>query len=282
MPHPGFGSLRVLSFESRRASEFQTLIATFGGRPIAAPALREVPLASNEAALAFAAALERGNYDIVLCLTGAGLRALLDAVAPAYPRERLAAALARVRIAVRGPKPMAVIRELGLSPWVTAPEPHTWRELVSALDAHAAQPLQGVRIAVQEYGASNDELLQALRTRGALVTAVPIYRWELPEDIEPLQDAVRALSSDAGVDVVLFTSGVQAAHLFRVAADMRMQDVMRDGLRRAVVGSIGPTTSEELRRHGVPPDLEASRPRSGMLVREVAGAAQAILHHKRG
>jgi uroporphyrinogen-III synthase len=41
-----------------------------------------------------------------------------------------------------------------------------------------------------------------------------------------------------------------------------------------VVASIGPTTSDELRRRGVPPDLEASRPKMGVLVTEAA--AQAI------
>lgn len=282
MPTPAFGNLRVLCFESRRAAELQALIATFGGRPIAAPALRELPLASNDAALAFAAALERRDYDIVVCLTGAGLRALLEAVAPAYSRQRLAAALASARIAVRGPKPLAVIRELGLAPWATAPEPHTWRELVSAIDARAAEePIDERRIAVVEYGVSNDELLDALRARGARVTSVSVYRWDLPQDLGPLRAAIQALSLGE-VDVVLFTSGVQAAHLFLVAGELGLADLVREGLRRAVVASIGPTTSEELRRHGVPPDLEASRPRSGVLVREAADRAAEIVRHKHG
>ena len=66
------------------------------------------------------------------------------------------AALSRTRIAARGPKPVAVLRELGITPWVTAPEPNTWRELLAALDLKAKDhPLAGSRVAVQEYGAAN-------------------------------------------------------------------------------------------------------------------------------
>src|SRR5262245_9915464 len=43
----GFAGLRVLALESRRASEIEELIATYGGKPVVAPALREVPLDSN-------------------------------------------------------------------------------------------------------------------------------------------------------------------------------------------------------------------------------------------
>jgi uroporphyrinogen-III synthase len=108
---------------------------------------------------------------------------------------------------------------------------------------------------------------------------VSVYRWDLPEDVRPLRDAIQALSMGA-VDVVLFTSGVQAAHLFLVATELGLADAVRDELHRAVVASIGPTTSEELRRQGAPPDLEASRPRSGVLVREAAESAREILRRK--
>jgi uroporphyrinogen-III synthase len=279
---PTFDALRVLAFESRRATELTTLIATFGGCPIAAPALREVPLASNQHARDFAAALDRGEFDVVIFLTGAGLRALLDAIQPEHSREQFAAALTRAKTVVRGPKPLAVLRELGVPVWVTAPEPNTWREVVAAIEARAHErPLTGARIGVQEYGVSNPELLEALRARGAHVTAVPVYRWELPEDLSPLRDAIEALTR-GDVDVVLFTSGVQMTHLWQVAEAMGVQDAVRRSLQGTVVASIGPTTSEELTRRGIAPDLEASHPKIGLLVREAAAGAPAILQSKRG
>ena len=272
----------MLAFESRRANELTTLIATFGGEPIAAPALREVPLDSNHHARDFAAALDRGEFDLVIFLTGVGVRALLEAIEPEYSRERFAAALTRVKTAVRGPKPLAVLRELNVPVWVTAPEPNTWREVVAAIDARAHElPLAGARIAVQEYGVSNTELLEALRARGAQVTAVPIYRWELPEDLSSLRDAIAALTR-GDVDVVLFTSGIQMTHLWQVADTPDAKAAVRRALQKAVVASIGPTTSEELTRRGIIPDLQASHPKIGLLVREAAALAPAILASKRG
>src|SRR5713226_3485169 len=176
----GFAGLRVLALESRRAPELAKLITTYGGQPIVAPAMREVPLESNKEALAFAAALLAGEVDMVIFLTGVGARALLSVVETAYKREEYIAALQRVKVVARGPKPVAALRELGITPAITVPEPNTWRELLLALDEAAGSRedlrLRGARVAVQEYGVSNPELLTGLRERGAIVTRVPIYQ----------------------------------------------------------------------------------------------------------
>jgi uroporphyrinogen-III synthase len=246
-----------------------------------APALREVPLESNRAALEFADGLLRDEFDIVIFLTGVGLRTLLDVVAPVHPRHALSVALARTRVAARGPKPMAALRELGVPVWAAAAEPNTWREVLAALDAKAAEyPLRGARIAVQEYGESNVELESGLRERGAHVTAVPVYRWELPEDPAPLMNAVTAIAYGA-VDVVIFTARVQVDHLWQIASMLGIEPEVRRGLARMVVASIGPTTSEALRHCDLAPDLEASHPKMGVLITEAARQAQALWPVKR-
>jgi uroporphyrinogen-III synthase len=129
--------------------------------------------------------------------------------------------------------------------------------------------LNGLRVAVQEYGKSNPELLEGLETRGAQVTRIPVYRWALPEDIAPLQAATTAIARGE-LDVVLFTTSAQILHLEQVAQAQGQLEALRAGLRRTVVASIGPTTSDELRQHGIDIDLEASHPKMGFLVREAA------------
>jgi uroporphyrinogen-III synthase len=276
---PDFQGLSVLVLESRRSREMAALVATYGGHPVAAPALREVPLESNPDALTFAGDLLRGEYDVVILLTGVGTRALLDVVSTRHPREAFVAALAKTKVVARGPKPLAVLRELQVPVWVAVPEPNTWRELLAAVDA-TAESLDGRRVAVQEYGKTNDDLLHGLEARGARVTRVPVYRWALPEDIEPLRAAARAVAVGE-IDVAIFTTSVQVVHLMEVAATMGQADVVRDGLRRTVVASIGPTTTEELRNQGIAADLEASHPKMGFLVREAAERSPALLRIKR-
>jgi len=276
-----FQGLRVLSLESRRRVELAALIRTYGGQPIEAPALREVPLGSSPAAVEFARALVRDEYDIVIFLTGAGARALAGAAERASPREDFIAALRRTKVVVRGPKPLAVLREWGVPVWVAAPEPNTWRDLLAAIELEADErPLGGARIAVQEYGVSNTELLDALRRRGARVTPVPVYRWALPEDVEPLKNAVAAISR-GDVDVVVFTTSVQVAHLWQIVEEMRLDAEVRRELRRAVIASIGPTTAEALSQQGLPADLQASHPKIGVLVREAAERSAELLRAKR-
>ncbi len=279
----GFAGLRVLALESRRAAEFSKLISTYGGLPIVAPAMREVPLESNSEALAFATRLFAGEFDIVIFLTGVGSRALLGVVETTYKRDEYVAALQQIKIVARGPKPVAALREIGITPALTVPEPNTWRELLRALDEAAQSAvgirLNGARVAVQEYGVSNSELLDGLEKRGARVTRVPVYQWALPDDLAPLRAAIRSLA-DGKIDVVFFTTSVQAVHLFQVAAAMNLEKEMRIGLARAMVASIGPTTSEELSRQRIRVDFEPSHPKMGFLVKEAAERATEFIRRK--
>src|SRR5580765_7430997 len=98
MDMSGFAGLRVLALESRRAAELSKLISTYGGLPILAPAMKEVPLESNSEALEFAAKLFAGEFDLVIFLTGVGTRALLGVVETTYKREDYIAALQRLKI----------------------------------------------------------------------------------------------------------------------------------------------------------------------------------------
>jgi uroporphyrinogen-III synthase len=248
-----------------------TLITNYGGRPVEAPSMREIPLETNTEALAFADALIGQEIDIVVLLTGVGTRALLRVVEQVRgSTTAFVEALAATRIAARGPKPVAVLRELGITPWIVASEPNTWRELLAAFDGKRDDvPLSGLRIAIQEYGVSNTALLDGLTERGARVLSVPVYQWALPEDLGPLRVAIDALGR-GDIDVVLFTAATQVTHLMQVAGEMGMADAVRSGLSRTLVASIGPTTSEELREKGLRVDLEPSHPKMGFLVREAA------------
>ena len=281
MVTPSFNKLRVLTLESRRSLEMAALVSNYGGEPISAPALREVPLDTNSDALTFVDALLRDEFDLVILLTGVGTRALLAVVDQLRDRDAFVRALGRTRVAARGPKPVAVLRELGLVPWVVAPEPNTWRELLASIDRKASELLlRGARVAVQEYGTANTQLLDGLRERGADVISVPVYRWALPENPEPLRQAAQGIA-DARIEVVLFTTATQVVHLLEIARQLNIEADVRRGLESMAVASIGPTTSDELREQGIPIDIEASHPKMGFLVRDAAEHAADVLRTKR-
>jgi len=275
----GFGGLRVVAFESRLAEQMAQLIERHGGRPLVAPSMREVPLERNSDVLSFGERLMAGEFALVILLTGVGTRFMLKVLDTRWPREQTLAALGKTILVVRGPKPLAVLRENGMQPTIAVPEPNTWRDLLKALDG-MGPPLQGMPVAVQEYGVSNVELLDAIRERGAVVTRVPVYRWMLPEDTGPLTDAVRAIMRGEA-DVVLFTNAVQVDHVMQMAEQEGGADRLRQAMNQAVVSAVGPIVAERLRAHGLPVDFEPSHPKMGIHVKETGERAAALLLRKR-
>ena len=277
----GFAGLRVLSLESHRAVEMAKLIETYGGAAMVAPSMREIPLESNKEAQEFTRKLLASGFEIIIFLTGVGTRALARVAETVCTRDAFVAALQRVPIVARGPKPVAALKEMGVPVTLAVPEPNTWRELLAALDGNRnTLPLEGKRVAVQEYGAPNPELLAGLTDRGAKVTPVPVYEWGLPEDTTPLRQAAAALAGGE-VDVALFTTSVQVVHLLKIAGEMNLQEGVRQAFAQILVGSIGPVTSEELRTHGIAADFEPSHPKMGILVNEVAQRSAELLSRKR-
>ena len=281
MASASFDGLRVLALESRHAKEISKLIAAHGGRPVVAPAMREVRLESNRLALEFAAGLVGKQYEMVIFLTGAGIRGLIHSVESEFPRDKLVSALRQVQVLARGPKPASALTEIGAKPNLVAPAPNTWREILRELDdTVGAKRLRGMRIAVQEYGVPCTGLLAGLYERGAHVTGVPIYQWSLPEDTVPLRDAAKAIAGGE-IDVLLLTAAVQAAHLIQVAAEIGIEESLRDRLERMVIATVGPTTSEHLGAIGLRADMEAALPRMGYLVEQAAARSFEILREKR-
>jgi uroporphyrinogen-III synthase len=279
-PAPGFQGLSVATFESRRAADMARLIEHYGGLPVLAPAVREVPLQENPAAFVFADALLAGEVDVVIFLTGVGVRTLLEVLDERYAASQLCDALGRIPVVVRGPKPAAVLRELDVPIAIRVPEPNTWRELLWELDQHAVDvPVQGRHVAVQEYGLSNPELLAGLEARGARVMRVPVYRWALPQDTMPLREAIQAIMAGK-VQVALFTSAIQVTHLLQVATQYGWEEALRHAMATMVTVSVGPTTTEALLGHNLPVDLQPPHPKMGPLVKAAAEGSRAVWQQK--
>jgi uroporphyrinogen-III synthase len=267
----GFGGRTVLSLESRRSAEIAILIENYGGKPVLAPATREVPATGSADVSRFVAALLEGKIDLVIFLTGVGTRALARAAEPFCSREQFLSSLSKVPVLARGPKPVAALKELGVPIAFNVPEPNTWREILQVLDANKVR-LEGQRVAVQEYGVPGKDLMHGLAQRGAEVLAVHVYDWALPEDTTPMRNAITALLASQ-IDVVLFTAAIQAHHLVQVAEEMSSRDSLIAALRKVKIASIGPVTSEALSEYGIPVSLEPTHPKMGFLVREAAELA---------
>jgi uroporphyrinogen-III synthase len=271
--------LNVISLESRQAGDMLRLLERHGCVGFSAPSLREIPLSDQHEAFELGQELLRGEHEILVFLTGVGTRMLVDALSTRMPRDQVLALLAERILVCRGPKPVAVLKSLNLRPSWVAPEPNTWNDLLSLLDAEL--PVAGRALAVQAYGRVNEPLLEGLRARGARVRSVTIYGWALPLDIAPLTAAIERII-ERRADVVLFTSAQQVEHLFAVAGDAGRASELSEALRTQVLcASIGPVTSEALVARGLTADLVPEHPKMGHLVQAVARDARERLERKR-
>lgn len=270
-----FSGLAVASLESRRKDEMHRLIERFGGRPFVTQSMREVPLDDHREAVDFAYRIITGEIGIVVFLTGVGFRQFISRVERSLDKQRLLDALSDITTVVRGPKPAAAMREVGLTPTIKVPEPNTWRELLRAIDQQL--PVFNQTVGVQEYGKTNSSLYAGLEARGALVVPLRLYRWDLPEDTEPLRENIRAMV-DGQRDVLLLTSAHQIVNMLHVSQQMGIESDLRVALRKMLVSSIGPTTTEMLQHLELPIDLEPSHPKMGHLVQETAERAHLLFN----
>ena len=207
------------------------MIERFGGVAFVSPSMREIAVDADRSVVEFGHRLITGQIEVVILLTGVGTREMLSRVERHIDRERFLHALADVKTIVRGPKPLAVLRELQLTPTIIVPEPNTWREVLAEIDARL--PVVNLTVAVQEYGVPNVSLVAGLEARGAMVESFKVYRWDLPEDAGPLRENIKRLAA-GDLDVAMFTSAQQVVHLLRVAKEMDLETQIRDAFRRTV------------------------------------------------
>lgn len=275
---PDFSGLRVASLESRKGDEMARMIERFGGVPCVSASMREVPLDENPAAVDFGHRLITGEIDIVIFMTGVGFKHLLAAVENRIDRQRYLNALSDMVTIARGPKPVAAMKEVGVSPSHRIPEPNTWREVLTYIDANVV--IANHTVGVQEYGKANPSLIAGLEARGANVVNVKVYQYDLPVDQKPLEENVRAIVAGER-DVIIFTSAHQVANLLLMAERLHLEPKLREAMRRMVVASVGPTTSEMLRDCDLPVDVEPEHPKMGPLVMAAAEKSRDLLERKR-
>ena len=268
----------MAAFESRRCVEMARLIERHGGVARVSPSMREVEIGENRPAIDFANRVITGQVDVMVLMTGVGVRHWLAEIERHVDRGRFLSALGDMTTVVRGPKPAAALKDLGITPTHRAPEPYTWREVLSVFDERLAIAQQTVGL--QEYGQPSASLVAGLEARGAKVETLRIYCWELPADPGPLIENVRAIIA-GDVDIALFTSGRQVVNLFRVAHGLGLDDELRQGLRRLTIGSIGPTTSESLRELELQVDFEPQHSQMGHLVSAAAERGPELARAKR-
>ena len=246
----------------RRAEEQIELLGRQGAATIHAPVIRTMPLGPDAGLRAVTADLIDDPPDVLVAMTGIGVRGwFATSDAWGLATDLRATLAARTHIVARGPKAASAVANEGLRARWRAPEA-TSTEVLRYLEA---RPLDGSRVAVQLAGAPDPAFSQALRARGARVVELPVYEWVLPP---PTATTVRFVDAvvNGEVDAVTFTCAHAVTNLLALAADRRSAVVER--LRTSVVSAcVGPVTEAAARRAGATQIVTAAPARLGTMVR---------------
>ncbi|PRH80124.1 uroporphyrinogen-III synthase [Streptomyces solincola] len=249
---------------ARRADELGALLQRRGAAVLHAPALRIVPLADDAELLTATWELVERAPDTVVATTAIGFRGWLEAADGWGFGERLHERLAGARVLARGPKVKGAVRAAGLTEqWSPSSD-----SMAEVLDRLLAQDPAGRRIALQLHGEPLPGFVEALRAAGADVVVVPVYRWEPPADLHPLDRLVDAVAART-LDAVTFTSAPAAASLLTRAEGRGLRDEVLAALRDGVLAAcVGPVTAGPLAARGIPV-VRPERFRLGPLVQAV-------------
>ncbi|PIQ86050.1 MAG: uroporphyrinogen decarboxylase [Candidatus Omnitrophica bacterium CG11_big_fil_rev_8_21_14_0_20_45_26] len=251
-------SLKVLTLASRQAETMVRLIERSGHIPISAPVMRPVPLEKNEALHTFVQKFMAGEVDMMIFLTGMGTEVLLDVLKSRYTESEVVSRLNQVTLIARGPKPLHVLKQMGVMAVLMVPDPNTWRDILQVLDENEMSiSVAGRTVALQEYGNPNFPLIQELEMRQATVFRVPLYQWALPEETQPIKELIQNILTGEA-EALLITSSTQIHHLFQVAAEMNVADALTTSLNQMIIGSIGPMSSQAVVSHGVQVSFEST------------------------
>ena len=254
---------RIAILEARMSGELANLMQRHGGEVLQAPALKEAAVDASVEVNELLERLSTKAITHIVVQTGVGVAGLLTEAEKLNRKDELMALLQNATVIARGPKPLAVLSRNGIKAQVVTDEPHTTTELIAACQT---LDLSHQTVAVVHYGERNANFTAALQIQGATLFEMCLYEWQLPVNLAPLQSLIAA-TINGEVDVVTFTSQIQARHLFQVAETLGKAEELRHALQtKTIVASVGPTCSEALRTLGITPQIEPEHPKMGFLV----------------
>ena len=165
-----------------------------------------------------------------------------------FRRFRDIRAIGGARFAAVGPGTAKELHALHLDVDVT-PQEHAGEALVEAMCAF--ESMEHLKILVVTGDRNRDAVVNGLTEERAIVDQLPVYA---TEDADAGGSDAAADFRQQGADAILFASGSAVESFVKQASTL----APRPGAKRPLTGSLGPTTSNVMRRSGLPVDFEAA------------------------
>ncbi len=248
---PLFGKKIVVTRTREQAGDLSKALAELGADVIELPTIR---IEHPDDRLGFAEMVTHAHeYDWLVFTSPNGVERFFDAFFASYPDAR---SLGNPRIAAIGNSTAQKIREYRFTVDLI-PERFVAEGLIEAFKKESVENLTMLWIKAAE---TRDIVGKGLEDLGAIIDECIAYK-TVPETEDP--NGARARIEEEGADLITFTSSSTVDHYF---------DLGIDWPEGCVAGSIGPVTSDTLRKKGTKPAFEAAK-------HDIPGLVAAIVKH---
>ena len=230
---PLFGKRFLITRPREQAAAFVTLLQQQGAETICIPTIEIAPpedLQPLDAALS-----QLAGVDSLILTSANGVKACFERMAELQLDLR---SLAGVQLVAVGPKTAQVLEARGLRPDLV-PKNYRAEGVIAEL---LAQGVAGKRVLYPRAEISRSLIIDKLQEAGAEVLAPVAYRTLRPTGKEEM---IRHLLAAGELDAVCFSSSSTFDNLLAMFGDE-----LKTLQGRAEFFSIGPLTSETIRKHG--------------------------------
>lgn len=249
---PLFGQRVVVTRTRKQAGELSDRLRLLGADVLEIPTIRIIP---PKNLMEFGELVRDAyQYDWLIFSSVNGVEAFFEMFLKLYDDMR---EIGNVRIAAIGPATAQRVRDYHLGVDLQ-PSEFVAEAVVQALQEQGS--VENTKILVIRAETSRDVLPKRLTALGAIVDEAVAYQ-TVPEIDDP-QGVLRRFREE-GADVITFTSSSTVENF------LNLQLPWPPGLRTA---SIGPITSETMRKHGLRVDIQADR-------YDIDGLVEAVVDH---
>lgn len=253
---PLFGRTILVTRARTQSSDLLHQLHELGAEGVEAPTIRIETLSESKPMRQ--AALDVGQFDWLIFTSANAARSFKCAL---LEEKKDARALAGVKIAVIGPGTTVEVVNFGVLPDLM-PEKFVTEALLKELAKN--EPIKGQKFLIPRSEIARPDLVDGLRARGGDVREVAAYR-TVPEPLpEDLPDRI----GRGEIDLVTFTSSSTVTNFVNALPEDRRADL----LKKVKAASIGPITSDTIKKHGIEIAVEAAES-------SIPGLIAAIVEH---
>lgn len=245
------GKVIAITRPAKQADELADTISRFGGKPYKVPTIVIKPSLRDDLIKRFTEEIHNEQVDFLIFTSVNGVKILMDYLKPNLEFYRK---IEKATIIAIGPKTKKALEERKIKANLV-PKSYSSEGIIQEL---RKIDVGNKTVVIPRSMEGGEYLVEELKSLGAKVTEIPIYKCIVPSDHSKVSVFIKDLIQKR-IDVITFTSPSTAQNLFKLSVKFISIRDLRKLLNGIVVVAIGPTTKGALKELGINTDLIPSK-----------------------